>query len=182
MAGITCFRRNVEAQSRDVACYVSTAKFRIPARILLLLTVFIVSAKSAPQWRVQFEPTRIVNGSPVLFRVTAPTAVKELTGNFLGQEINFRRSSSCRCWYAISGVSLNTKPGRYKLHLADKGAATNPGFDIAITVLAAHYPSSIIKVAPAFVEPPKEMQPLVEAADSAKKQAFSVSNPDPLWS
>src|SRR5947209_2968337 len=113
MAGITCFRRSGEAQSRDVACYVSTAKFRIPPRILLLLTVFIVSAKSAPQWRVQFEPTRIVNGSPVLFRVTAPTAVKELTGNFLGQEINFRRSSRCRCWYAISGVSLNTKPGRY---------------------------------------------------------------------
>jgi len=123
-----------------------------------------------------------VNGSLVLLRVTTPVMLKELSGNFLGQELAFRHSASCGCWYAIAGVSLNTKPGKYTLHLAGKGAATNASFDNAITIGAAHYPSSTIKVAPAFVEPPKDVQPQIQAADIAKKQAFSALTPDPLWS
>jgi murein DD-endopeptidase MepM/ murein hydrolase activator NlpD len=123
-----------------------------------------------------------VNGSPVLFRVTAPNGTQELTGEFLGQAISFRRNAVCRCWYALAGVSLSTKPGQYTLHLAGKGAAAeNASFDEAVAIHLAHYPSSTITVAPAFVEPPKEVQPLIEAADAAKKQAFSASDPDPLW-
>jgi murein DD-endopeptidase MepM/ murein hydrolase activator NlpD len=51
-----------------------------------------------------------------------------------------------------------------------------------VHVIAAHYPFSTIKVAPAFVEPPKEVQPVVAAADAAKKQAFAATDPNPLWS
>jgi murein DD-endopeptidase MepM/ murein hydrolase activator NlpD len=51
-----------------------------------------------------------------------------------------------------------------------------------VAVAAAHYPFSTIKVAPAFVEPPKEVQPLIAAADTAKKQAFASTDPNPLWS
>jgi murein DD-endopeptidase MepM/ murein hydrolase activator NlpD len=138
-------------------------------------------AAPAAQWRVQFEPLRIVNGSPVLFRVTAPAATTELAGEFLGQAISFRHNAGCRCWYAMAGVSLSTKPGRYTLHLAGKGAGANAAFDQTVAVHLAHYPSSTIKVAPAFVEPPKEVQPLIEAADVAKKQAFSASDQDALW-
>jgi hypothetical protein len=151
----------------------------------LLLVCLSISASAAPAkpWRVQVEPIRVVNGSPVLFRVNAPPSVKELEGEFLGQELAFRSNAGCRCWYAIAGVSLNTKPGRYELRLNGKGQSPQPAsFSYAVIVHAAHYPFSAIKVAPAFVEPPKEAQPLIQAADVAKKQAFSTSNPDPLWS
>ncbi len=124
----------------------------------------------------------MVNGSPVLLRVTAPAAVKELTGNFLGQELSFRHGDACQCWYTIAGVSLSTRPGKYTLHLAGKSGDANPTFDKPFIVGVAHYPSSTIKVAPAFVEPPKEVQPVIEAADAAKKQAFAALDPNPLWS
>jgi hypothetical protein len=152
--------------------------------LLLVLAILSISGQAAPanSWRVQSEPVRIVNGSPVLFRVTAPAAIKELTGSFLGQELGFRRGTACRCWYAIAGVNLNTKPGKYTLHLTGKTTDANASFDHAIPVGLARYPSSTIKVAPAFVEPPKEVQPAIEAADVAKKQAFSTTAPGPLWS
>ena len=134
-------------------------------------------------WRVQFEPLRVVNGSPVLFRVAAPMQLAELNGSFLGQEFSFRPSKTCHCWYALAGVSLTTKPGTYTLRVAGKSKARNDGeMSYLVHVSAAHYPFSTIKVAPAFVEPPKEVGPQIQAADVAKKQAFSTSDPDPLWS
>jgi len=150
-----------------------------------LLTILSASASAAPakQWHVQVEPVRVVNGSPVLFRVTPPVALNELKADFLGQELNFRFNSGCHCWYAIAGVSLNTKPDKYELRLSGKGAAAqNASFTSSVTVRAAHYPFSTITVAPAFIEPPKEAEPVIAAADAAKKQAFATSDPNPLWS
>jgi murein DD-endopeptidase MepM/ murein hydrolase activator NlpD len=155
----------------------------LSAGIFLLLLTFFVPATAAPSgpWRLQFAPATIVNGSPVLFRVTAPPGIKELTGEFLGQQIGFRHSAVCRCWYAIAGVSLDTKPGRYPLTLMGKRDATPANFTQAVTVQAAHYPASIITVPPAYVEPPKEVQPQIAAAEAAKQQAFAATAPDALW-
>jgi hypothetical protein len=134
------------------------------------------------EWTVHWEPTRVVNGSPVLFRVTAPAKLSQVKGEFLGQGLVFRFSSTCHCWYALAGVGLDTKPGKYTLHVAGKGTASGEAsINYAVAVGPAHYPSSAIKVPPAFVEPPKEVQPLIQAADAAKKQAFSSTDPEPLW-
>jgi murein DD-endopeptidase MepM/ murein hydrolase activator NlpD len=119
----------------------------------------------------------------VLFRVAAPLQLAELNGNFLGQEFSFRPSKACHCWYAFAGVSLTTKPGTYTLRVAGKGTGgKETAMSYLVHVSAAHYPFSTITVAPAFVEPPKEVEPQIQAADVAKKQAFSTSDPDPLWS
>lgn len=124
-----------------------------------------------------------MNGSPVLFRVTTPKAISALTGNFLGQDLSFRASQSCHCWYALAGVSLSTRPGRYTLRIEGTGAGEKKAnMSYAVAVGAAHYPSSRINIPPAFVEPPKEVQPLIEAAEAAKKQAFATTDPNPLWS
>jgi biotin carboxyl carrier protein len=155
----------------------------VPSFILLLGLTFSAKSFAAAPWRVQIEPLRVVNGSPVLFRVTPPAAVNELKGDFLGQEISFRHSSGCHCWYAIAGVNLETKPGKYELRLTGKREdAQDAAFSSPVLVRAAHYPFSTIKVAPAFVEPPKEVQPVITAADTAKKQAFATTDPNPLWS
>jgi murein DD-endopeptidase MepM/ murein hydrolase activator NlpD len=157
---------------------------RLLSRLFFLLTILGVSANASTPvktWRIQWEPARIVNGSPVLFRVTAPATVKELTGNFLGQELSFRHSDGCHCWYALAGASLNTKPGRYTLHLTGKGAATDAAFDSIVIVGAARYPSSTLKIAPAFVEPPKEELARIEEEQAAKKRLFALTQPTPLW-
>jgi len=164
----------------------SPCKFRgllvFAGLLLLVLSVFAHAAPAKP-WRVRIEPMRVVNGSPVLFRVTPPVTVSELKGDFLGQQFAFRHSSECQCWYAIGGVNVDTKPGSYELRLSGKGESGKAAdFSYRVRVVAAHYPFSTIKVAPAFVEPPKEVLPLIEAANAAKKQAFATTDPAPLWS
>lgn len=124
----------------------------------------------------------MVNGSPVLFRLRT-AHLKAVSGAFLGQKIEFRHSTGCDCWYALAGVSLETKPGVYPLKISGRRSDdANLELTFDMRVRAAHYPFSTIKVAPAFVEPPKEVLPLIEAADAAKKQAFAATDPNPLWS
>jgi murein DD-endopeptidase MepM/ murein hydrolase activator NlpD len=145
----------------------------------------VLSAFAVPatKWAAQWEPTKLVNGSPVLFRVAAPLQLAELNGNFLGQEFSFRSSKACHCWYGFAGVSLATKPGTYTLRVEGKSAGgKETPMSYLVRVSAAHYPTSTITVAPAFVEPPKELDPVIAAADAAKKQAFSATDPTPLWS
>jgi murein DD-endopeptidase MepM/ murein hydrolase activator NlpD len=80
-------------------------------------------------------------------------------------------------------VNLATKPGRYTLRVEGTGPyEKKAAMNYQVAVAAAHYPFSTIKVAPAFVEPPKEAQAAIEAADAAKKSAFSATDSNPLWS
>jgi len=153
------------------------------------LTEQAVSGKASPTktlpnkaWNAQWEPTKPVNGSPVLFHVTAPAAVKELRGSFLGQDLLFRSSQACNCWYALAGVSLATKPGTYTLHVEGKSTGEKQSaMSYLVAVGAAHYPSSTLKVAPGFVEPPKETLARIEEDQAIKKHVFSTALPEPLW-
>jgi murein DD-endopeptidase MepM/ murein hydrolase activator NlpD len=155
------------------------------AAAFLLLLMAGLSAYAVPPgqpWSAQWEPARVVNGSPVLFHVTAPAKIKEMTGSFLGQELTFRFGAGCKCWYAIAGVSLNTKPGRYTLHVDGRGQGQEKAtMNYAVTVGAARYPATTLKVAPEFIEPPKETLARIEQDQAVKKQAFSTTLPDPHW-
>src|SRR5271154_3045155 len=100
--------------------------------LMLLAVVVNLSAGTAAHWTVINQPARLVNGSPVLFRVTTPKPVRTLSGTWLGHEISFsfdasgesstressmHKSSMHRSWFALAGVSLETKPGIYPLEL-----------------------------------------------------------------
>jgi murein DD-endopeptidase MepM/ murein hydrolase activator NlpD len=141
-------------------------------------------ASNEKTWSAKWEPTKLVNGSPVIFRVTAPSKLKELKGNFLGQELLFRSSTTCRCWYAFAGVSLSTKPGTYTLHVEGNGAGEERRqMSYLVAVAAAAYPATTLKVAPEFVEPPKETLARIDADQATKKSVFSSVSAleDPRW-
>ena len=159
--------------------------FRRQLSILGLLLWASSSASAAPaaKWMAQWEPAKLVNGSPVLFRVTAPLRFEELRGNFLGQEFSFRPSTACHCWYGFAGVNLATKPGTYTLRVEGKSAGGKEAtMSYLVRVSAAHYPTSTLKVAPGFVEPPKETLPRIEEDQAVKKKVFSTTAPETLWS
>src|SRR6478672_5272853 len=159
------------------------SKFEAIFLVVILFGLSVPAQVPAKKWSTQWEPTKLVNGSPVLFRVTAPPRLTELKGNFLGQELSFRSSKACHCWYGFAGVSLTTKPGTYTLRVEGKGAVgKEAAMSYLVRVSTAHYPTSTIKVAPAFVEPPKEADPVIAAADAAKKQAFAATDTNSLWS
>ena len=160
---------------------------RIRAQVALGLLVFIAlaySARSAPPtaWGVAWEPKQPVNGSAVLFRVTAPAALASLHGSWSGHEISFRFDPRCNCWYAIAGISLEAKAGQYPLQLqgVSKDAASS-SFTSQVTVTQKRYPTTSISVAPEYVQPPPAVLARIEEEQTLKKQVFSQLAPESSW-
>jgi murein DD-endopeptidase MepM/ murein hydrolase activator NlpD len=160
---------------------------RIRAQVAPVLFVFIAlpcSARSAPPaaWHVAWEPKQPVNGSAVLFRVTAPAAFKSLHGSWSGHEISFRFDPACTCWYAIAGISLEAKAGQYPLQLqgVSKDAASS-SFISQVTVTEKRYPTTSISVAPEYVKPPQAVLARIEEEQALKKQVFSQIAPESSW-
>jgi murein DD-endopeptidase MepM/ murein hydrolase activator NlpD len=141
-----------------------------------------INALAAEPWRIATEPSHLVNGSPVLFRVTAPAQVTALHGTWSDRKLIFRFAGACNCWYAIAGVNLNAQPGKYPLRLEGTGkdhASTTFTYDLAVTEKL--YPTTALTVAPGFVEPPTQVQPRIEEEQALKKRLFSHISPESYW-
>lgn len=145
------------------------------------------SAHTNPQnkpkpWAVVAQPAHLVNGSPVLFRVSAPHRLASLEGTWLDHEITFRYKQACKCWYAIAGISLKAKPGTYLLHLEGKRAGgAGVQFEKKLRISEGLYPAIALSVAPEYVEPPKETLVRIEQEQTVKKDTFAQSASDALW-
>src|SRR5258706_11805728 len=74
-------------------------------------------AKAPARWPVRYRPARIVNGTPVLFRVTTPKPALSLSAKWLDHEISFNFDASQKAWFGFAGASLETKPGAYPFEL-----------------------------------------------------------------
>lgn len=152
------------------------------AAVLLTCLRFPAANPPSVSWTVEQQPAALVNGSPVLFRVTAPEPLLSLQGTWLEHHINFRRDRTCGCWYALAGVPLNTHPAQYSLNL--EGATASGGkirFSKTEAVSEARYPSTAIKVSPQYVEPPKETLARIEQEQALKKELFSETLPESIW-
>jgi murein DD-endopeptidase MepM/ murein hydrolase activator NlpD len=137
---------------------------------------------ASPAWRVTWEPARLVNGSPVLFRVKPPSRLQALHANWFDRQISFRFDAACDCWYGIAGVALNAGPGKYPLRLQPGiQDADAPAFISNVAVAAKRYPTSVISVPPAYVAPPPEVQSRIEEEEALKKRVFAQINPETLW-
>jgi murein DD-endopeptidase MepM/ murein hydrolase activator NlpD len=141
-----------------------------------------VSAPAAEPWGIATEPSQLVNGSPVLFRVTAPVELTALQGTWSDRKLFFRFAGECNCWYGIAGVDLNAQAGKYPLRLDGTGkdhASTSFTYDVAVTEKL--YPTTALTVAPGFVKPPKQVQPRIEEEQALKKRLFSHISLESYW-
>jgi murein DD-endopeptidase MepM/ murein hydrolase activator NlpD len=139
------------------------------------------SARKASAWSVRTNPSDLVNGSPVLMRVTAPTRLKSLSGSWLGHEIVFEQNGGS--WLALAGVSLETRPGSYSLVLSGATASGSPvSFRRSFAVGQAKYPLVQLTVSRQFTEPSPEQQAQIKQDQQIKQKAFSETSPDREWS
>jgi hypothetical protein len=142
-----------------------------------------LAAEPPPSWKVTYQPAQLVNGAPVLLKVKTRDNLSQLQATWQGHTIVFRQGHDCGCWYALAGIDLSTKPGHYPLELeATSTSGSKLHHQQEMTVLAAKYPSTTIKVAPEFVEPPKETMARIEEEQKVKKDVFTASANEPLWS
>ncbi|MGB8967302.1 MAG: M23 family metallopeptidase [Candidatus Sulfotelmatobacter sp.] len=162
------------------------------ARIALLILVWVLG--SIPQalaatWTVRAQPTRLVNGGPVLFQVKPPARLESLTGTWLGHELSFSLDPASKTWFALAGVSLETGPGTYAIELSgDTVAGKIPNRKISFTrkfaVARGKYPKIEVKlnVESKFTEPSPEQQKQIEEGVEVKKDYLNRVTPEREWS
>lgn len=158
---------------------------RIPI-LWLGLTLFVLSVRGhALSWAVHSQPTRPLNGAPILFQVKPPAKLDSLTGTWFGHELTFSYSQSTKVWFALAGVSFDTRPGVYTLELAGEIATTKAPlkFTRTFTVARAHYPEIKVElsVEKKFTEPNPEQQAQIADSVKIKQEYLGRVTPDREW-
>lgn len=139
-----------------------------------------------PRWVVVHQPERLVNGSPVLFRVTAPLGVRALTGHWLGHEIAFSFDVSHGDWFALAGVGQEIKPGIYSLQLEGRNSTETVGrpalsFEKKVSVERQHYPRVLLTVPGRYTAPSPEEQREIAEDKETKAKVFETASPVREW-
>ena len=148
-----------------------------------------VPLTQAATWNVHSQPSRLVNGGPVLFQVKAPVRLESLSGTWLGHEVSFSFEAKSKTWYALAGASLETAPGTYPLDLmGETEAGKTPGkrifFSRKFAVTRGKYPKIEVKlsVESKFTEPTPEQQKQIEEGQQIKKDYLNRVTPGREWS
>jgi murein DD-endopeptidase MepM/ murein hydrolase activator NlpD len=167
--------------------------------ILIALVLFSLAANSlgatsahstAARWAVVTHPARLVNGMPVLFRVTTPKPVRTLSGNWFGHEIVFTFDASHKSWFALAGASLETKPGTYPIELHGETLGAQSGrspdgqaisFEKKIRVERQRYPRVQLRVPGRYTAPSPEDQRQIAQDKETKEDAFKTLSPGREW-
>jgi murein DD-endopeptidase MepM/ murein hydrolase activator NlpD len=136
----------------------------------------VLSRGSAIKW----QPAKIVNGSPILFQIAAPSRVQKISATWLGHQLNFFRSGDS--WYSLAGVPVETAPGTYELKLTEtllKGSSAE--ITRKIKVAAGVYPKITVSVAKKYTEPNPEQLRDISADKEVKQKTFSTETAQRLW-
>jgi murein DD-endopeptidase MepM/ murein hydrolase activator NlpD len=173
----------------------SVIKTRYPRRtcerFIILAAAFLAAVspaltqahESKKPWLVRWQPATLVNGAPVLFRISSSMPLKSLTGSWLGHYIFFEYDAASKTWYGVGGISLQTRPGAYALKLK---ASTRSGTEISlerqVSVRRGRYPSISITVAKQYTEPSPEQVQEIKQDTAIKQESFQRITPDRQWS
>jgi len=165
------------------------------ARATALLVIIVTSLLSAradqspskrtatPQWFIRWQPVRLVNGTPVVFRVKPPTTAKSLNGTWLGHDLTFTFEPSTRTWYALAGTSLETKPGTYSLTITAEPEKGMPVSSVKrIRVGAGKYHTIALLIPKKFTEPNAAQVEAINQDKTLKDKAFLQSSTRREWS
>jgi murein DD-endopeptidase MepM/ murein hydrolase activator NlpD len=140
---------------------------------------------SAATWTVQSQPTRLVNGAPVLFQVKAPAKLDSLNGKWLGHQFAFSYNDKTKTWFTLAGVSFETTPGKYVLDLSAERAASKTPLTFGRTFVVAHanYPQIKVQltVEKKFTEPSPEQQQQIAEGVKVKDDYLNRVTPDREW-
>jgi murein DD-endopeptidase MepM/ murein hydrolase activator NlpD len=139
------------------------------------------AASVSPRWTVQFQPARIVNGSPMILRVRTPKPVRSLSATWLGHDLTFSFDPEQKIWFSLGGVSLETKPGTYPLELHAETGAGPISYEKNIPVERQRYPRAILKVPGRYTAPSPEEQREIDEDKKIKDEVFKTLSAEREW-
>jgi murein DD-endopeptidase MepM/ murein hydrolase activator NlpD len=137
---------------------------------------------AAAEFSVRWQPARLVNGSPVVLRVTSPGRLNSLSGKWLAHDVFFASDSHGKVWYGIAGVSLETRPGIYSLEL--KGVTSTGkelSFQKRVAVGKGRYHSIVASVPKQYTEPSAEQLREINQDKTLKENIFAQVTSKREW-
>ena len=151
------------------------------AAVLLLAAASF--AQTPVRWTLRYQPTRIVNGAPVLFRVTTPQSIRTLSGKWLEHEISFTFDATQKKWFGLAGSSQETKPGTYPIELqAETKSGQAITYKQGIRVLRQRYPKVMVLTVPGrYTAPDPEQLRLIARDKEIKAEAFKTLTAEREW-
>lgn len=168
--------------SLAVSAFRRATRGRCLAALFLVATLPSLAATPAVRWTVRHQPAKIVNGSPILIRVTTSKPVRVLTGKWLDHEISFNADSGLKTWTAFAGASLDTKPGIYPLQLqAETQSGQKLTYRQNVRVQRQRYPRVTLTVAGRYTAPDPNQLREIEHDKQVKADAFQSTHPDREW-
>ncbi len=152
----------------------------VAAVLLLAATSF---AATAARWTLHSQPVRVVNGAPVLFRVTTPKPVLMLNGKWLDHDISFNFDATQKAWFGLAGSSQETKPGTYPIELqAETKLGQAITYKHGIRVLRQRYPKvTVLNVPGRYTAPDPEQLRLIARDKEVKAEAFKTLTAEREW-
>jgi murein DD-endopeptidase MepM/ murein hydrolase activator NlpD len=133
-------------------------------------------------WTLRYQPARIVNGSPVIFRVSTVKHLEKLEGEWLGRKFAFSFDAHTKTWFALAGASLETKAGSYPIQLHGETTAGQPvSFEKEVSVARQRYPRVLLKVPGKYTAPSPEEQREIEQDKKTKEEVFKTVSPEREW-
>ncbi len=140
-------------------------------------------AATFQSWSIRWQPTLLVNGTPIVFQVNPPTRLESLSGRWFDHEVFFNFDATKKSWYGIAGVSLETHPATYLLTLkATTSGGKEISFEQKVRVRSAKYPSIAVTVAKQFTEPSPEQLERINQEKTLKQDVFGRVEPEREWS
>jgi murein DD-endopeptidase MepM/ murein hydrolase activator NlpD len=151
------------------------------------LVVFFSAPRiaSAADWTIHAQPSRLVNGAPVLFQVRPPAKLQSLSGTWLGHNLTFSYDTNTKTWFALAGVTFETAPGKYPLELTAEPTTTKTSLTTTRTfpVGRAKYPQIKVEltVEKKFTEPSPEQQEQIAEGVKIKQEYLGRVTPAREW-
>lgn len=156
--------------------------------ICVVICLFSVLPASAATWAVHAQPTRLVNGAPVLFQIKPPAKLDSIAGTWLGHQLTFSYNAATKTWFTLAGVSFETQPGKYTLELsgersANKTPPTKMTFKRTFIVARAYYPQIKVEltVEKKFTEPSPEQTQQIAEGVKVKDDYLNRVTPEREW-
>ena len=150
--------------------------------LILILGCVCSSVEAKSTWSVKWQPAHLVNGSPVIFRVSSSTRFRELSGEWLGHSVPFAFDPASATWRGFAGVSLTTPAG---IHILKLKGTTDGGQSFVsergVTTFKGKYHNVTISVPKQFTEPTPEQLQVISKDKAIKEALFAEVTPDAEW-
>ena len=155
------------------------AHARFGAALIWLCLLATAPSAAAQELTVDVRSRGTQPGDAVAVTITVPEAAHTVRVSAFAAEWPTYRIDE-RTWGALVGIDLDRKPGPYELVVT---ADTNPPATLhrTLTVAPKRFPRRVLKVAPAFVNPPADQLARIAKDAEFLNHVYEQVSDDPVW-